>query len=357
LQSLEDAYRKGVEPDLERLRELAPHVAAGDATAIVESRGICHRLKGSGSSYGHPEVTAVATEANHAADGELGEVVVTLVSILDEIVVTNATVSQILMVDDDPLMRAILERTLAAPGRSFVSAASLAEARGRISPAIALVLLDCLLPDGSGLDLLKEIRTGISTPAIPVVVLSGLDDEETRRGVLDAGADAFFTKPFDAAALVDTVNALVTSGESNASEISAGSAISVPVEEAPPRPRDILLVEDDDLVVALIEDRLSRDGYVVRRHADGESALADALASPPDLVILDVMMPRMNGFEVLERLRSSSATAKLPVIMLTGRAREEDVVHGFDLGATDYIVKPFSPAEVAVRVRRHLAAT
>jgi len=74
-------------------------------------------------------------------------------------------------------------------------------------------------------------------------------------------------------------------------------------------------------------------------------------------VILDVMMPKMNGFEVLGRLRASAPTAGLPIIMLTGRGREEDVVHGFDLGATDYIIKPFSPAEVAVRVRRHLASS
>ena len=115
----------------------------------------------------------------------------------------------------------------------------------------------------------------------------------------------------------------------------------------------MLLAEDDELVAALVSDRLARDGYVVRREADGESALADALRSPPDVAILDVMMPKMNGFEVLGRLRSAPQTADLPIIMLTGRGREEDVVRGFDLGATDYIVKPFSPAELAVRVRRH----
>ena len=65
------------------------------------------------------------------------------------------------------------------------------------------------------------------------------------------------------------------------------------------------------------------------------------------------MMPKMNGFEVLGRLRASDQTSSLPVIMLTGRGREEDVVHAFDLGATDYIVKPFSPAELVVRIRSH----
>ncbi len=357
MQSLEDAYREGVKPDLERLRSLTSGIASGDATAIAESRGISHRLKGSGSSYGHPEVTAVAAEANRATDRELSEAIAALVSVLEEIVEANANQWRIVIVDDDPLMRAILERTLAEPGRSFASAASLAEARDLVDATASLVMLDHLLPDGSGSDLLEEIRSDTATAAIPVIVLSGLDDEETRLGALNAGADAFFPKPFDTETLRGAANELMTRGETHGPDAAIDRVPLVSAESEPTSPPHILLVEDDDLVVALIEDRLTRDGYVVRRHADGESALADALATPPDLVILDVMMPRMNGFEVLERLRSASTTADLPVIMLTGRAREEDVVHGFDLGATDYIVKPFSPAEVTVRVRRHLAAT
>lgn len=118
-----------------------------------------------------------------------------------------------------------------------------------------------------------------------------------------------------------------------------------------------ILVADDDLELSgLVAFALRQGGFTVAEAPDGLAALAAVRASPPDLVILDVNMPRLSGFEVLERLRAFS---RVPVLMLTVRAGEDDQVRGLDLGADDYLPKPFSPPELVLRVGavlRRLAA-
>jgi DNA-binding response OmpR family regulator len=346
------AYQAGVQPHLEELRSTMPLVRDGDALAIKRVYGISHQLKGSGTSYGYPEITSLATAVLHASDAGFTKATEALVSGLEAVIEADRSTEHITVVDDDPLIRMILTKTLSAPGREFRSAGSLSEARSEIDGATDLVLLDLFLPDGDGHELLSELQADPNTADIPVVVLSGSDSEEIRREAMNAGAAAFLEKPFEANTLTTLIDGLLPSG-ANGDGAAAGGSNAESAHREKSGHLVVLLAEDDDLVAALISDRLARDGCEVRHHSDGESALADAIQSPPDLVILDVMMPKMNGFEVLGRLRGSDQTSSLPVIMLTGRGREEDVVHAFDLGATDYIVKPFSPAELVVRVRRH----
>lgn len=120
-------------------------------------------------------------------------------------------------------------------------------------------------------------------------------------------------------------------------------------------PRTILVVEDDRDLVKLVDFCLVRDGFQVRHAADGEQALQEFDIAPrPDLVVLDVMMPYRNGYELLANLRERPEWSQVPVIMLTSRGREEDVVRGLDLGASDYLTKPFRPAELVARIRKLL---
>ncbi len=354
MDDLTEAYRAGVQPHLDELRSVVSRVRGGDSAAINRAQEIGHQLKGSGTSYGYPEITSLATVVVHATDSHLGEAVDALIEGLEGVVGVERSTKRITIVDDDPLIQMILTKTLTSPGREFRSASSMEEGRLAIDVTTDLVLLDLLLPDGDGQQLLMELQEDAETAAIPIVVLSGSDDAAIRLDAMNAGAAAFIEKPFEPQTLTDVIDELLSSGTSAALAV-VDTADGEPSPVDPPTARSVVLAEDDELVTALISDRLARDGYEIRHHADGESALADALQSPPDLVILDVMMPKMNGFEVLGRLRDSDQTAAVPVIMLTGRGREEDVVHAFDLGATDYILKPFSPAELAVRVRRHTA--
>jgi DNA-binding response OmpR family regulator len=110
----------------------------------------------------------------------------------------------------------------------------------------------------------------------------------------------------------------------------------------------ILVVDDEAQIVDLLRSYLRRDGFEVDEAADGEAALAAAARLRPDLIILDLMLPRMDGREVCRRIRE---TANTPIIMLTARDEETDKLLGLELGADDYITKPFSPREVAARVR------
>ena len=117
----------------------------------------------------------------------------------------------------------------------------------------------------------------------------------------------------------------------------------------PPRER-ILVVDDEPDIVALVAYHLARAGYAVSTASSGVEALAKANAELPALVVLDLMLPGISGFEVLERLRANPTTARIAVLTLTARREEPDRVRGLTLGADDYLTKPFSPQELTLRV-------
>jgi len=112
--------------------------------------------------------------------------------------------------------------------------------------------------------------------------------------------------------------------------------------------RRILVVDDEPMVREVLVTYLEREGYAVDQATDGKAALELAASAKPDLIVLDVMLPEVDGFAVLTRLRQTSS---VPVILVTARTAEPDRIVGLELGADDYVVKPFSPREVVARVR------
>jgi len=116
----------------------------------------------------------------------------------------------------------------------------------------------------------------------------------------------------------------------------------------------ILIADDDPLLARLVEHRFAARGYEVTVAEDGERALELIAEKKPDLVILDAMMPVMDGFEVLRRLKGDPQTRSMPVVMLTARDQEADIVAALSAGATDYVVKPFLPEELVLRVSKAL---
>ncbi|MGF1424918.1 response regulator transcription factor [Kitasatospora sp. LaBMicrA B282] len=120
----------------------------------------------------------------------------------------------------------------------------------------------------------------------------------------------------------------------------------------PARPGRILVIDDDPTVAEVVAGYLTRAGYHVDRAADGNHGLALARAHRPDLLVLDLMLPGIDGLEVLRRLRGATAGgAELPVVMLTAKGDEADRILGLELGADDYVTKPFSPRELVLRVQ------
>jgi DNA-binding response OmpR family regulator len=116
----------------------------------------------------------------------------------------------------------------------------------------------------------------------------------------------------------------------------------------------VLVAEDSSTVRRLVAARLKADGYEVVEAADGEEALRLAREGIPDLLVLDKVMPKLDGFEVIRALRDDPRTSQIPIVMLTERTSEEDVLGGLSLGVEDYMPKPFSPHELSARVKRAL---
>jgi two-component system, OmpR family, alkaline phosphatase synthesis response regulator PhoP len=121
--------------------------------------------------------------------------------------------------------------------------------------------------------------------------------------------------------------------------------------------RTILVVEDERDIRELVRFHLAQEGYAVREADSGESALSQVATERPALVVLDIMLPGTDGLEVCRRLRSAEATHNIPIIMLTARAGEVDRVIGLEMGADDYLTKPFSPRELVARVKAVLRRT
>jgi two-component system alkaline phosphatase synthesis response regulator PhoP len=124
-----------------------------------------------------------------------------------------------------------------------------------------------------------------------------------------------------------------------------------PERAAAQRRGRVLIVEDESDVAELIRYNLVKDGYEVLTASNGADALKRAHDAHPDVILLDIMVPQLNGWEVCRRLRQDPATQAIAVIMVTGRAEEGDKVLGFELGADDYVTKPFSPRELIARIR------
>jgi phosphate regulon transcriptional regulator PhoB len=115
--------------------------------------------------------------------------------------------------------------------------------------------------------------------------------------------------------------------------------------------KKILLIEDDKDIVELVKYNLEKDGFNVAASADGATGLAQLRKSPPDLLLLDLMLPKVSGLEICKEVRKDVSLNRLPVLILTAKGEEADRVVGLELGADDYVTKPFSPRELVARVK------
>ncbi len=295
---------------------------------------------------------------------------------------------EVLLVEDTRAVAELVRGVVSAPERivSVASTAAEAEIMLRHHP-IRLVLLDLILPDRDGRDLLMQIRETPEWRDIPVIVLSAMTGPAAEAECALLGADEFLLKPANPKLLRAAVARQLArrSTSTPAPEPPAKpqpepppapkpapapepqtpppepQPQSAPDAEAPPAalprregPARVAVVEDDQVTAALVQHRLKKEGFEISLFADGSDALGAIQAGDFDLVILDVKVPGMDGFELLERLRADPRNEATPIMMLTAMGSEMDVVRGLDLGANDYVLKPFSPSELVARVRRQL---
>ena len=124
---------------------------------------------------------------------------------------------------------------------------------------------------------------------------------------------------------------------------------------APGPMKKVLLIEDDRVAAELIRESLDGEGYEVVWMSDGASGLAQVRKTPPDVLLLDLMLPKMSGLDICKAIRSDENLNRLPILMLTARGDEMDRVVGLEIGADDYVTKPFSPRELVLRIKKVLA--
>jgi signal transduction histidine kinase/DNA-binding response OmpR family regulator len=238
----------------------------------------------------------------------------------------------VLVVDDDPEVVRSIRSYLEEEGLVVLSASTGAEGASLAADRHPdIILLDLLLPDQSGLELLQVLKRDPATARIPVLVISIMNDAV--KG-LTMGAADYLVKPVDRAAVVSSVSRLLD-----------GQAAREPT---------VLVVDDEQDTAELIRDTLRAEGLRTQVAHHGRQALELIARKRPDLVILDIMMPEMSGFEVLEALARDQTTAAIPVLVLTARGDDNDARRGLALGAKRYMSKPFDLGALIAEVRRHL---
>ncbi len=197
-----------------------------------------------------------------------------------------------------------------------------------------LILLDVSMPKIDGYAVCQQLRENARTKAIPVIMLTGaaMSLDGAIQG-LRAGADEYLTKPVSTDALFDCIDAF----------LPAQSAI---------RQVRILVVDDSKVNLQVMEGYLAQTGYQIETAANGQDALTMAQQNPPDVVLLDVQMPGMDGYEVCSALKRDSRTADVPVMFVTANALDDkEMLKGYELGAVDYMRKPFLRDELLARVQ------
>ena len=341
-----DKYRSELR---DRLRARIAELEAAMQQSPAEVRRVSQQLRRAGGRYGFPEVTEAAGATELAEEGQLQEAAGRLLDVLKTVGRASDRDQQVLLiVDDDPALVRVLEAALAAPDRHILSAGTVAQATELLAAHhVALVVLDLFLPDDDGRHLLSQLRQ-------PVFVLAGRVGPAVKAECHRLGADGYFEKPVDPAVLAIAVRNRLTNTGAATKTVTTRAAAERPPESAP-RPattRVVLLAEDDPLITSVVQHRLGREGFEVRAFRDGQAALAAAGQFQADLALLDDGMPAMDGFELLAQLRGLPHYRDVPVIMFTSVGAEDQLVRAFDLGANDYVVKPFSPAELVARVRR-----
>ena len=272
--------------------------------------------------------------------------------------------SRILVVDDDPMNVKLLEGILKREGYESIKALGGEEALDKVRHERPdLILLDVMMPGVDGYEVTRRLKADSTTAAIPIIMITALNGTEDKVRGLACGADEFLTKPVNAAELLARTKSMLRLKQyqdqlmlRTRSETAFGEGHG-PLAPAPGKPRrqHVLLVEDNDKDLRLLSGQIEDRGYDLSVAHDGEAALQKILAGGVDLVLLDIFLPGMDGFEVCQRLKESAETRDIQVALITCLKDLEGKIKGMELGADDYLVKPVDGRELSVRVKALLA--
>ena len=265
---------------------------------------------------------------------------------------------KILIIEDEPIHLNVMKTKLENEGYDILVASDGAEGfRLMKEGGLNLVLLDIMLPKMNGFDVLEAAKkAGLKVPII-VVSNSGQPVEVDR--AIKLGAKDYLVKaefnPADVLEKVEKILGKPTGRINSASKISGpgpGPGPGAPPAGGQAASANILIVEDDKFLRDLIVQKLKREGFNVIEAIDGEEGLKTIKEKRPDLILLDLILPGIDGFEILSRLKADKASAAIPVIVLSNLGQKEDMDRAISNGAEDFMVKAhFTPGEIVTKIK------
>lgn len=266
---------------------------------------------------------------------------------------------KIVLVEDEEVLLEVLEGKLKKEGYEVFSAKD-GQAGLDLIRAIQpdLVLLDIIMPRMDGMEVLTHMHDDAVLSKIPVIIISNSGQAVEIEKAAALGAKDYLVKAeFDPQEVLDKMRALLHSmGKEQEAAAPEGAAATSGATAVNPSDFRVLLVEDDSFLRDLISQKMKKEGFTVIEAIDGEESLKKAAAENPHIILLDLILPGADGFEVLRKLRAEPVTGKVPIIVLSNLGQKEDVEKGIRLGATDYLVKAHNtPGEIIDKIKTILA--
>ncbi|UCF91995.1 MAG: response regulator [Desulfobacterales bacterium] len=271
-----------------------------------------------------------------------------------------STKNRILIVDDDPLNVKLLAAKLPPEHYEAIRAYSGEEALAKIADeAPDLILLDIMMPGIDGYETTKRLKSDPRSQDIPVILVTALDGTDDKIRGLEVGADEFLNKPVNAAELQARVKSLLRLKQYQdqlKTQIDSRSLMTAPRGEFRSIPGEtdlpsILLVEDNSKDARLIQSYLHGEAYQINVAHDGEEAISRAQQENIDLILLDILLPGIDGFEVCRVLKGMEETHNIQIVAITNLSDLESRVKGIESGADDFLIKPINKHELRARIK------
>jgi CheY-like chemotaxis protein len=269
----------------------------------------------------------------------------------------------ILLVEDEAVNRELFRRRLEKKGHTALPSESGAQTLALAkSESPDLILMDLGLPDIDGWEVTRRLKADPATARVPIIALSAHATADARAKATAAGCEDFETKPVNWDVVYQKIDAALARAAERAKAPPAPSLdeidLGAPHTDADPAAtnvvvkgrKHILVVEDNDPNRAMLCRRLQKSGYLTTEAADGRQALAALSKARFDLVLCDIMMPEVDGYTVLQTMKADAALAAIPIVMVSAIDEVANVARCIEMGADDYLTKPYDPVLLQARV-------
>jgi CheY-like chemotaxis protein len=270
-----------------------------------------------------------------------------------------------MIVEDDPMLVEIYQKKLLDVGFEVLTVTNGAAVKDEaVSWLPDLILLDAVLPDVDGFEVLEIVKKEASIKNIPVYMFSNLSAKEDIDRATGLGAAGFLTKSsFTPSQLAEEIKKLVSKSPTLNAPAASGpeqpvvSTTEQFVEKKETNGKKVLIIEDEDIFIEMFGDKLKQEGFEVTAAKNGKWGLKEAEKGGFSCILLDMMMPAMNGYEAVQELRANENTKNIPIIILSNSALDSEVHKALTLGANEYYVKTqITPGEVADKVKELIKA-